>query len=297
MIMRLLFVMDEIARLNQATDTTLAIIAEARRRGHAADTCVPDSLGLDGPTAYAAIDGGRRPLAEYQAVWMRKDPPFDLEYYFATLLLERARGHTFLVNDPRGLRDANEKLYILDFPSFIPPTRVTRRVAELRRCLEDWDGEMIVKPIDACGGWGVFHVRATDRNTPSILDTSTRLGTRLVVAQRYLPEVRRGDKRILLLDGEVLGAVLRVPRADDTRANLHVGATPERTTLSPRELEICAAVGKRCKADGLHFVGIDVIGGYLTEVNVTSPTGVVEIDRLEGVRLEARIVDWLESRT
>jgi glutathione synthase len=155
---------------------------------------------------------------------------------------------------------------------------------------------MIVKPLDGCGGAGVFHVRADDRNTNVIFETATACGTRLVMAQAYLPEAREGDKRILLLDGEPLGAVLRVPRGDDTRGNLHVGGTAQKTTLTARDREICSQVGVRCRKDGLFFVGLDVIGGHLTEVNVTSPTGVQEIDRLDGVRLEARIVDWLERR-
>src|SRR5262249_41047170 len=153
-------------------------------------------------------------------------------------------------------------------------------------------GEMIVKPLDGCGGYGVFHVRRADRNTHSILETLSGNGRKLVMAQKYLPEVREGDKRILLLDGEPLGAVLRVPRDDETRGNLHVGGAATRTTLSAREGEICAALAPRLREDGLWFVGIDVIGGWLTEVNVTSPTGVQEIDRLEGVHIEERVIDW-----
>jgi glutathione synthase len=227
---------------------------------------------------------------------MRKDPPVDRDYFFATLILERARGSTLLVNDPRGLRDANEKLYIFNFPSLIPPTRVTRSIAELRRALDEWGGEMIVKPLYGSGGFGVLHVRAGDRNANSILDLVSHDGRELVMTQRYLPQAREGDKRIILLDGEPIGAVLRVPRSDDLRANLHVGGTPERTTLTARDLEICNTIAPRLRDDGLYLVGIDVIGGWLTEVNVTSPTGVQEIDRLEGVQLEGRIVDWLERR-
>jgi glutathione synthase len=169
-------------------------------------------------------------------------------------------------------------------------------MAELHAFLDAEGGQMIVKPLDGCGGSGVFHVRAEDRNTNSILELVTDGERQLVMAQRYLPAVRAGDKRILLLDGEPLGAVLRVPRADETRGNLHVGGTATRTTLTARDRAICAAVGPRCQRDGLWFVGIDVIGDCLTEVNVTSPTGVQEIDRLEGVRLESDIVDWLEKK-
>ncbi len=290
--MRLLVVMDPPECLNPATDTTLVIVEEARRRGHEVDSCTASALWLEGPEVRA----GERALAEYQAVLMRSDPPFDLDYYFATLLLERARERTLVVNDPRGLREANEKLYIFNFPRLIAPTRVTRSLDALKAFLAQEGGQMIVKPLDACGGAGVFHVRAEDRNTNAILEAVTGCGKKLVMAQRYLAEAREGDKRILLLDGEPLGAVLRVPRADETRGNLHAGARATQTALTPRDLEICAEVGARCKADGLYFVGLDVIGGHLTEVNVTSPTGVREIDRLEGVRLEARVVDWLERR-
>jgi glutathione synthase len=305
--MRLLVVMDEPARINPRTDTTLVLIAEAMRRGHAVEVCTPDSLWLDhgAPQTFAFLVGsagasglgvaeeGRACALElFDLILMRKDPPFDLDYYFATLLLTRAKPR--VVNDPRGLREANEKLYIFNFAEFIAPTRVTRSQAELREFLEEMGGQMIVKPLDGCGGSGVFHIQAGDRNTNSILEMVTEDGGRLVMAQKYLPEVRGGDKRILLLDGEPIGAVLRVPRDDETRGNLHVGGVATRTTLDARELEICKALAPRLRRDGLYFVGIDVIGGFLTEVNVTSPTGVQEIDRLDGVKLEEKIVDWLE---
>jgi len=201
------------------------------------------------------------------------------------------------VNDPRGLREANEKLYIFGFPQLIAPTRVTRSIDGLKRALAHFGGQMVVKPLDGCGGSGVFHVQAADRNTPSILETVSAGGTKLVMAQKYLPEARTGDKRILILDGEPIGAVLRVPREDDVRGNLHVGGQARATELDARDHEICRTLAQRLRADGLAFVGIDVIGGYLTEVNVTSPTGIREIDRLTGDRIEARVVDWLERAT
>jgi glutathione synthase len=311
--MRVLVVMDPVERINPEADTTLVLVEELFRRKHVIEICGPEWLELERGEAAAvvstvtAVDRGAFPciklegghwrrLGEYDALLMRKDPPFDQDYYFCTLILEQARGKTLLVNDPRGLREANEKLYVFNFPSLIPPTRVTRSLVRLRDFLEANGGEMIVKPLDRCGGGGVFHVRKDDRNTNSILETVTCNETQLVMAQVYLPDVRRGDKRILLLDGEPIGAVLRVPRDDETRSNLHVGGRPQKTTLDARDREICAALGPRLRADGLFFVGIDVIGGMLTEVNVTSPTGVQEIDRLDGVQLEARVIDWLEQR-
>lgn len=311
--MKLLFIVDPPASMNPRTDTTLTFIEEALKRGHTVEVCDPRVLRMAGAevwadaTALVGADRERpptlrlgatqaRPLSFYSAVLIRKDPPFDLDYYFATLLLERARGQVLLVNDPRGLREANEKLYIFNFLSLIADTWVTRSIAELKQHLAELGGEMIVKPLDGCGGAGVFHVRTDDRNTNAILEAATDAGKKLVMAQRYLSAARQGDKRILLLDGQPIGAVMRVPRPDETRGNLHVGGRPEKSRLDARDLEICAEVGPRCRQDGLYFVGLDVIGGYLTEVNVTSPTGVQEIDRLDEVRLEARFIDWLEQR-
>jgi glutathione synthase len=233
-------------------------------------------------------------LADCDAVLMRRDPPYDLEYYLATLLLERARGQTLVMNDPRGLREANEKLYTFEFARFCAPTVVTRELSRLRQFQAEQGGEIVVKPLDGCGGRGVFHLRPGDRNIPAILETVTDFGRRWVIGQKYLPAARAGDKRILLLDGEPIGALLRVPREDDTRGNLHVGGRAERTTLTAREQEICHALAPRLQRDGLWFVGIDVIGDTLTEINVTSPTGVQEVNALEGVRLERTIVDWIE---
>jgi len=311
--MRVLVIMDAVERINPEGDTTLVLVEELFARNHEIEICGPEELELERGEAAAVVssvtavqrdgfpciklEGGQwRRLSDYDAVLMRKDPPFDLDFYFYTLMLEQARGKTVLVNDPRGLRDANEKLYAFNFPSLIPPTRVTRSLVRLRDFLDRQGGEMIVKPLDGCGGAGVFHVQASDRNTNSILETVTDNGTKAVMAQQYLPAVRAGDKRILLLDGEPIGAVLRVPRDDETRSNLHVGGKPTRTELTARDKEIVASVAPRLKADGLHLVGLDVIGEFLTEVNVTSPTGVQEINRLENVNLEKRIIDWLERR-
>jgi len=311
--MRVLVVMDPVERINPEADTTLVLIEELFRRKHQVEICGAEWLELERGEAAAVVsqvtavdrtgypciklEGGHwRRLEEYDAILMRKDPPFDQEFYFYTLILEQARGKTLLVNDPRGLREANEKLYVFNFPTLIPPTRVTRSLVRLRDFLESQGGQMIVKPLDQCGGGGVFHVRADDRNTNSILETVTGNEKQLVMAQAYLPDVRKGDKRIWLLDGEPIGAVLRVPREDETRSNLHVGGRATKTELDARDLEICRAIGPRLRADGLFFVGIDVIGGMLTEVNVTSPTGIQEIDRLDGVKLETRVIDWLEER-
>jgi glutathione synthase len=204
---------------------------------------------------------------------------------------------TFVLNDPRGLRDANEKLYALHFPELIPESLVTADTPRLKEFMEALGGEMIVKPLDGCGGAGVFHLHRKDRNLNAILELSTQNGTRLVMAQRYLPAVRtEGDRRLIVLAGEPLGAIRRIPREDEHRGNIHVGGRVERTAVDARDRAICARMAPRLMADGLYFVGLDVIGGLVTEVNVTSPTGVQEIDRLDGTSLEARVLDFVESR-
>ncbi len=314
--MRILVVMDPPGSINPDGDTTLVIVMQALSRGHEVAICEPRHLELDGPDAFAQTTKvlsakkarpafelgatGREALASFEAVLMRKDPPFDIDFYTATLLLDRAREQTLIINDPAALRTYNEKLAILNFPSLIAPTFVARSVTRLRELLEQLGGEMIVKPLDGAGGAGIFHVHRDDRNAGVIFETLTLGERRAVMAQRYLPAAREGDKRIILLDGEPIGAVLRVPRFDEHRGNLHVGGKAVKAPLTARDREICDEVGARCKAAGLYFVGLDVIGGQLTEVNVTSPTGVQEINRLEGhvgeARLEARFVDWLERK-
>lgn len=310
--MKLLFIMDPLARIQIAGDSTFAMMLAAQERRHEIWFCEPRHLGLehDKPMARAWPVTVRRvtgdhyllgpqssvPLGSCHAVFMRKDPPIDLDYYFATLLLERARGRTLIINDPRGLRECNEKLAILDYPQLCPPTVVTRETVRLRSFLQEQGGEMVVKPLDASGGFGVFHVRQGDTNTGAILEQATNLGRRWTMAQRYLPEVRNGDKRILLVDGEPLCAVLRVPAPDDARGNLHVGARAMPTKIEGRDLDIVAAVGPRLREAGHFFVGLDVIGGYLTEINVTSPTGIMEADTLYGEQYEDRVILALEQK-
>ena len=288
----LLFVTDPPERLDRARDSSLALIESARRRGHRVDHVTARDLTLRGIHAYAR----GRPVGGYDAAFLRTDPPFDADYLMSTLILDRARDRCLMVNDPQGVRNANEKLYALHFGDFIPSSRVTSSIAELREFLVELGGEMVVKPLDRCGGSGVLHVRAGDRNTPSLLEMATCDERRPVVAQRYLPEARVGDKRILLLDGWPLGAILRVPAEDEGRANLHVGGRAERAMLTRRDHAICALVGERCRADGLHLVGLDVIGGFLTEVNVTSPTGLRELAALEGGDPATTVVEWVERR-
>jgi glutathione synthase len=312
MSLRMAFVMDPLERILVDKDTTFVFMLEAQARGHELYFVGIEDLFVDGvrPAVrcrrvevrraerhYSLFEERVEPLDWFPVVFMRKDPPFDLAYYFATLLLSLVdASRTFVLNDPRGLRNANEKLYALNFPDLIPETMVSRDADRLRAFMDTLGGEMIIKPLDYAGGAGVFHLRRGDRNLNALLEVATSHGTRLLMAQRYLPAARAGDKRLIVLDGEPLGATLRVPREDETRANIHVGATCERAPVTARDREICRAIAPRLRADGLHFVGLDVIGDLVTEINVTSPTGVQEINALDGVRLESQVIDFVERR-
>ena len=311
--LRILYVMDPLARILVDKDTTFAFMLEGEQRGHEQYHCGIEDLFAEQarPVARVRRMHARRadppctlheertvPLVWFDVVFMRKDPPFDLAYYFATQLLGLVDPRvTFVLNDPRGLREANEKLYALRFPDLVPESLVSAEPARLKAFMESLGGEMIVKPLDGYGGAGVFHLHRVDRNLNAILELSTRDATRLVMAQRYLPVVReQGDKRLIVLAGEPLGAIRRIPRDDEHRGNIHVGGRVERAPVDARDREICRRMAERLNADGLYFVGLDVIGGLVTEVNVTSPTGVQEIDRLDGVCLEARVLDFVEAR-
>ena len=310
--LRILYVMDPMSRTLVDKDTTFAFQLEGQRRGHMQYHCEPEDLFVDRTVPHGAVrrltvqradvhfqlDEARTvPLAFFDIVFMRKDPPFDMRYFFATHLLGLLDpGETLVVNSPRGLRDANEKLYALNFPDLIPESLVTQEIPRLRAFLDTLGGEMIVKPLDLCGGMSVFHVRADDRNTNVILETMSQNGRKLVMAQKYLPAARQGDKRLIVLDGEPLGAVLRVPREDEHRGNIHVGGRVVRSPVDERDREICHRMAPLLRSDGLWFVGLDIIGGLVTEVNVTSPTGVQEIDRLDGVQLEEKIADFIVAK-
>ena len=311
--LRLLYVMDPLSRVLVDKDTTFAFLLEGERRGHEQRQCGVEDLFVEQSVPHARTrrvhvrraaihytlsDERSFPLGTFDVVFMRKDPPFDLSYYFATQVLGLADpALTLVVNDPRGLREANEKLYALHFPELIPESLVSADPARLKAFMDRLGGELIVKPLDGCGGAGVFHLQRGDRNLNAILELSTLNGTRMVMAQRYLPAVRsEGDKRLIVLAGEPLGAIRRVPQEDETRGNIHVGGRVERAAVDARDREICRRMAARLEADGLYFVGLDVIGGLVTEVNVTSPTGVQEIDRLDGACLEAQVLDWVEAR-
>jgi glutathione synthase len=310
---RFAFVMDPLESVLPDKDTTFVFMLESLRRGHHISFVGLKDLFSRGHQGFAQArgcevmravphfryldNGAQFPLEHFDAIFMRKDPPADANYLYATMLLSLADRHrTFVLNHPAGLREANEKLYALNFPGAIPPTIVTYEIARLKQFMEEQGGEMIVKPLDGHGGEGVFHADVNDRNLNAILETVTRFESRPIMGQRYLPEIRDGDKRLIVLDGKPLGGTSRVPRPDEHRGNIHVGGLCIKAEVTERDRDICRMMRPRLERDGLYFVGLDIIGGYLTEVNVTSPTGVQEVDNLDGVKLESQVIDFVEAR-
>jgi glutathione synthase len=308
----LAFVMDPIGSINIHGDTTFALMLEAQRRGHRVLYVDPADLGVRDHRVtakaspvelrrevgnHASVGPARRVALdeEVDVVFQRKDPPVDVAYVTATQILALCR-RALVLNRPEGILAANEKLYAMHFAEVMPTTLIAREIPQFIDFLAERGGEMIVKPLHGKGGEGIFHVTNADRNLFSILEQSTQFGTRWAIAQEYLPAVRRGDKRILLLDGEPLGAVLRVPAEHEARSNLHVGGKPAKTALDEHDRRIVEKLRPWLQRDGLFFVGIDVIGGKLTEVNVTSPTGIQEMNALDGVRYEERVLDAVEAR-
>ena len=303
--------MDPIESIDIEGDSTFALALEAQARGHALFHYLPQNLSLrDGRVVARAqplqvrreadnffTKGAEETLdlAGIDVVLMRQDPPFDMAYITATHVLEHIHPQTLVVNDPVSVRNAPEKLFVTHFDGLMPPTLITSNRDDIIAFRAE-HGDIIVKPLYGNGGAGVFHVTPDDENLTALLEIFTDLYREPVIAQRYLPEVRQGDKRIILVDGKPVGAINRVPAKGEARSNMHVGGMPLKSELTPREHEICAAIGPALKERGLLFVGIDVIGDYLTEINVTSPTGIQEIDRFDGSNLSALIWDAIEAR-
>jgi glutathione synthase len=304
--------MDPIESINIDGDSSFALMLEAQARGHALWHYHVRDLALRGGrvTAWARPVQVRREQGNHftlgaeeeldlgtgaDVVLMRQDPPFDMGYITATHILEHIHPKTLVVNDPASVRNAPEKLFVTHFPELMPITMVTadrRRIADFRR----EHGDIIIKPLFGNGGAGVFHLRPEDPNMNALVEMFTERSREPLMIQKYVPAVREGDKRIILVDGVAMGAINRVPAAGEARSNMHVGGRPEPTTLTDREKEICAAIGPELKKRGMIFVGIDVIGGLLTEINVTSPTGLQEIARFDGVHLEKAIWDAIEQK-
>ncbi|MCT0255110.1 MULTISPECIES: glutathione synthase [unclassified Synechocystis] len=319
--MKLAFIIDPLDKLDPGHDSTVAIMEAAQKLGHEVFVTLVGDLAVINGQAWAKlapvqfqpvtlVDGHWQvsqpwyevaetkwmALTECQVVFMRKDPPVTVQYLYATFILELlVPTATLVVNSPQGLREANEKMYTLQFAAVMPPTVVSLDKGLIRQFLEEQEAA-VLKPLGGKAGEGILFLDPGDRNFNSLVEISTQQGKEPVMVQRFLPEAKEGDKRIILLDGDPIGAVNRIPTGAEFRGNMAVGGRVAATTITPREEEICALLKPKLQADGLYFVGIDVIGGYLTEVNVTSPTGIREIDRLEGVRLGERVIYWLEKQ-
>jgi glutathione synthase len=303
--------MDPIARINIRGDSTFALLLEAQKRGYTLSYYTPDKLSLRGEELVAPVQSlnvrdevgnhftlgepRREPLAAYDVILLRQDPPFDLAYITSTHFLERLHPKTLVVNNPASVRNAPEKIFVMDFPDLMPPTLISRDLDEINS-FRDQYGAVVMKPLHGHGGAAVFRIMPQDMNFGSLFDMFSVTFREPWVIQRFLPEVKHGDKRIILVDGEFAGAVNRVPAADDLRSNMVRGGAAQATELSDREREICARLAPKLRERGLLFVGIDVIDGHLTEINVTSPTGIRAIARLGGPDVAAKIWDAIEAK-
>lgn len=306
------FQMDPMEGININGDSTFVLMLEAQKRGHTLWHYHVEDLSYKDGAVYASArkvsvqrelgnhfeylsDHQTIDLADIDIIWMRQDPPFDMAYITATHLLELIHPKTLVVNNPTEVRNAPEKLFVTHFKGLMPPTLITRREDEVKAFRAE-HGEIIVKPLYGNGGAGVFHLREDDSNLGSLIEMFLETSREPVMVQKFLPEVRLGDKRIILIDGEAVGAINRVPAKGEVRSNLVAGGAAVQSSLTEREKEICAAIGPELKARGLTFVGIDVIGNWLTEINVTSPTGLQAVNKFDGVSLEAQMWDALEAK-
>jgi len=303
--------MDPIARINHKGDSTFAMLLEAQKRGHTLSYYTPDKLSLRGETLAAPVQAltvrdaegdyftlgepERTNMESFDVVLLRQDPPFDMAYITSTHLLERIHPKTLVVNDPASVRNAPEKIFVMGFADLMPPTLISRDMAEINAFRAE-HGAVVMKPLHGHGGAAVFRVLPQDMNFGSLYDMFAVTFKEQWVIQRFLPEVKHGDKRIILIDGEFAGAVNRVPAQDDLRSNMVRGGAAKETGLSPREREICERVGPALRERGLLFVGIDVIDGHLTEINVTSPTGIRAIAKLGGPDVAAKFWDVVEKK-
>ncbi|WP_224813776.1 glutathione synthase [Hasllibacter sp. MH4015] len=305
------FQMDPIEDVDIDADSSFRLAEEAQARGHDLLVYTPSDLAYREDRVIArarpvkvqrergnhVIAGAPKmvDLAEVDVIWLRQDPPFDMGYITTTHLLDRLKGQTLVVNDPFWVRNVPEKLMVLDYPDLTPPTMIARDLEMLKAFKAD-HGDVILKPLYGNGGAGVFRLTPDDRNLNSLHELFTGINREPLIMQKFLPDVSAGDKRVILVDGEPVGGINRVPAKGETRSNMHVGGRPEATELTEREREICAIIGPRLKEMGQVFVGIDVIGGWLTEINVTSPTGIQELERFDGVNIAARIWEAIERR-
>ncbi len=305
------FQMDPIETVDPNADSTYRLAEEAQARGHKIYVYGPEQLTFDRGTVRAMarpaqIRRGETPfvtlgdpedldLAEVDVVWLRQDPPFDMGYITTTHMLDLLDGRTLVVNKPFWVRNYPEKLLVLRFPELTPPTMIARDLARLKAFKAE-HGDIILKPLYGNGGAGVFRLDPNDRNLSSLHELFAGINREPLIAQAYLPAVAKGDKRVILVDGEPVGAINRVPSEGETRSNMHVGGRPEKVELTERDREICAAIGPTLREAGQIFVGIDVIGDWLTEINVTSPTGIQELERFDGINVAAKIWQAIEAK-
>ena len=303
--------MDPISGIDIAGDSSFAILLEAQARGHELFYFEPNALAAQDGKVFARghtltvrdepgnhfslSDERRQDLGSLDVLHMRQDPPFDMNYITATHMLEQIHPNTLVVNDPAEVRNAPEKIFILEFPQFMPPTLITKDPEEIKAFRRE-HGDIILKPLYGNGGAGVFRLPEQDQNLNSLLEMFDSAFREAFIAQQYLPDVRKGDKRIILVDGKPAGAINRVPAEGESRSNMHVGGRAEPIGMTKREHEICEALGPELKKRGLIFVGIDVIGDYLTEINVTSPTGIREVKKFGGEDIAALVWDAIEAR-
>lgn len=309
--MKIAFQMDPISEVDITADSTFRLAEEAQARGHELFYYSPDTLAFQSgritaqvqPFEVQRVQGDHVRLAaarevdlsEMDVIWLRQDPPFDMFYITTTHLLERLAGQVVVVNDPFWVRNLPEKLLVLDFPGLIPPTTITRDLDTLR-AFKEAHGDIILKPLYGNGGAGVFRLTREDRNIASLHELFAAQSREPLIAQKFLPAVSEGDKRVILVEGEPVGAINRMPAPGETRSNMHAGGTPEQAGLSARDHEICEEIGSVLREKGQVFVGIDVIGGMLTEINVTSPTGIQELERFDGVNIAEKIWQAVERR-
>ncbi|MEL6887520.1 MAG: glutathione synthase [Pseudomonadota bacterium] len=309
--MKIAFQMDPITGVDVNADSSFRLAEEAQARGHELFFYGPNQLAFEEGRITArghdmtvqrvaddpAVLGPLRQvdLAEFDVIWLRQDPPFDMHYITSTHLLDRLRDDVLVLNDPFWVRNYPEKLLVLDFPDLTPPTTIARDLDTIK-AFKARHGDVILKPLYGNGGAGVFRLDANDRNLTSLHELFTGFSREPLIVQKFLPDVSNGDKRVILVDGDPIGAINRVPATGETRSNLHVGGRPEKIGLTDRDHAICAAIGPLLKEKGQVFVGIDVIGDYLTEINVTSPTGIQELERFDGLNVAGAIWDAIDAR-
>lgn len=302
--------MDEISSINITTDSTFAILLEAQNRGHEIYYYTPKTLSLNENAVqanihkikiqnkigdhFAILESKIENVADFDIVLVRQDPPFDMNYITSTYILDKIKDQTIIINNPTEIRNCAEKIFVTDFADFIPPTLITSDLEQIKQFKEKHK-EIVIKPLYGCGGDGVFYSPENDKNINVIVDLTERLYKAPLIAQKFIKDVTKGDKRILLLNGEVLGMVNRVSKTNDIRNNLHLGGAAYKTSLSEREQLICEKIGAELKKRGLIFVGIDLIGEFVTEINVTSPTCIKEINEVTNSKIEVEVVKYFES--